>query len=73
MYCGRVWREEESAARLSSPGPGVSGRSAHFTRRESRDDNNQDDGGNMPEMCDAEETGAGICPGRQGVKSCVVN
>ena len=47
-----------------------------YPERESRvrDDNNQDDGrGNIPEMCDAEEAGAGLCPGRQGVKSCVVN
>ena len=64
-----------SAARLSSPGLGVS--EVHiYPERESRvrDDNNQDDGrGNIPEMCDAEEAGAGLCPGRQGVKSCVVN
>lgn len=50
-------------------------RSAHLHgERERREDhNNQDDGRNIPEMCDAEEVGAGLCPGRQGVKSCVVN
>ena len=50
-------------------------RSAHFTesRQERRNHDNQDDGTNISEMRDAEEVGAGLCPGRQGVKSCVVN
>ena len=67
---GRARRR--SAPRLSSPSPD-SGVHILTERERSQDHNNQDDGRNIPEMCDAEEVGAGLCPGRQGVKSCVVN
>ena len=74
MYCSTVLCDVGVTEEVCTPSviTRLRLRSAHFTESR-RDHDNQDDGTNIPEMRDAEEVGAGLCPGRQGVKSCVVN